>query len=465
VKNTKLQGHHLAGAAMLAFLGGCAGKPPLTDGQPLAYSPEGPAIKYRLSAKNLADKFMWKSEPVFADVNGDGLLDLAAHPRLGDGAHVWLGDGKGGWTEASQGLSMEMTCGGGLEVGDVNNDKKLDIAVGDHCEGVYVFLGDGSGHWKKVTDAMNPALSRKMEEEKADLDPYSGSEDLALGDVNEDGFLDIVASGTDEAGFTVYFGDGTGKNWKEAPANGLPKAHIAPSGDPTHAGWANDVQLEDMNGDGHVDVAAAFFAGPMIWLGDGKGNWEHKSVGLPMPPMGGIFRKIAVADINGDGRKDMAASNVVNGPQVFLQNADGTWQAFLDVMPDLRAGAESVALGDLDQDGHVDLLVGGVLSEDLSSGYGLYLLRGDGKGGWTPTQSSLPVSGLDTAWGIAVGDVNRDGRPDLAINLTGKVGIVSRKGMGIGQKAQADKNSGKAKAGQTPAIDAEPVVQVWLGEK
>jgi hypothetical protein len=464
VNDSKLQARHFAGVALLAFLGGCAGKQTVTEGQPLSYSPEGPEVKFRLSAQNLSDKFMWKSEPVFADVNGDGFLDLASHPRLGDGAHVWFGDGKGGWTDASQGLAMEMTCGGGLNVGDVNNDKKPDLVVGDHCSGVYVFLGDGQGHWKNIIEAMNPALSRKMEEEKADIDPYSGSEDLAIGDVNEDGFLDIVATGTDEAGFTVYLGDGTGKNWKETLANGLPKASIAPSGNPTHAGWANEVQLEDMNGDGHLDVAAAFFAGPMVWLGDGKGNWQHKSIGLPTPPMGGIFRKIAVADINGDGRLDMAASNVINGPQIFLQNADGTWKAFLDAMPALRGGAESVALGDLDQDGHVDLVVGGRLSEAQATSYGIFLLLGDGKGGWTPTRINLPESGLDTVWGFALGDVNQDGRLDLAVNMTGKVGAVTRKGPQDKARPQAT-NTEKAQSKQSHAGSTGPVVQVWLGEK
>src|SRR3954471_9095530 len=101
------------------------------------------SLKYALAAQALPQDGIWKSTPVFADVNEDGFLDLAAHPRLGAGAHVWLGDGKGTWREASEGLALSFSCGGGVAFGDIDKDGHLDLAVADHCAGVFIYLGDG----------------------------------------------------------------------------------------------------------------------------------------------------------------------------------------------------------------------------------------------------------------------------------------------------------------------------------
>ena len=68
---------------------------------------------------------------------------------------------------------------------------------------------------------------------------YTGVEDLDLGDVNGDGHLDIVAGGSDESGINVYLGDGTGANWTLKATPSLPKAE-----------WAVRVRLADVNRDG-----------------------------------------------------------------------------------------------------------------------------------------------------------------------------------------------------------------------
>ena len=118
-------------------------------------------LKFELAANGLAQDGLWKSTPAFADVNEDGFLDVAAIPRLGQGARVWLGDGNGKWRDSSEGLMLPMSCGGGVTFGDVNKDGHHDFVVADHCAGVFVYLGDGHGHWKAVTQGLNPAAARR----------------------------------------------------------------------------------------------------------------------------------------------------------------------------------------------------------------------------------------------------------------------------------------------------------------
>jgi hypothetical protein len=426
-----------------------------------AGDPTVPELRFVLSAYGLPQEGVWKGTPVLADVNGDGSLDLAAHRQRGRGAHVWLGDGKGNWTEASESLQGgQVECGGGLALGDINRDGRLDLADADHCQGVFVYLGDGRGHWRVSTERLNPARAGQPDLKKEGTNFYIGAEDLALGDVNEDGFLDLVVTASDKGGMAVYFGDGSGKDWQEAKeADGLPSAEDPEPGDAKQAGWANELLLHDINGDRHLDVVASYYNGPRVWRGDGKGHWQAHSNGLPRTLYGGLFRRIAVADINRDGRMDMAITHVVNGPQVFLQNADGSWQGAIDVLPTMKGGAEGIALGDLDGDGNIDVVTGGRMVREQNSPYELFVCRGDGKGGWTQVQGThLRAAGSEIIWGIALGDVNNDKRLDIAVSTGGTMAkrIAGTPPVGGAQKAEGDKDEGNK--------DTLPHMQVWTNE-
>jgi hypothetical protein len=410
---------------------------------------------FTLSATGLPAEGQWKGTPIVADFNGDGHLDLAAQLRLGFGPHVWLGDGKGAWTEVKQALLFPDdtgSCGGGLQAADVNTDGHLDFVVADHCGGVYVFLADGKGAWQLAADRMNPASSKAPHLQGDTLNPFMGAETVGVADVNGDKHLDIVASGADQGGFAVYLGDGTGKGWKEVlEEDGLPSQQDPGGAIRDHGGWANELILRDINKDGHVDVVASYFLGPRVWKGNGKGKWENVSQGLPRPPVGGLFHRVDLADVNEDGRLDLVVANNVNGAEVHLQNADGSWQMAPDPLPTLRGGAQAVALADLDGDSHVDLLVGGSLTDGIGFSYGVFVLRGDGKGNFTQVASGFPENGQDLTWGFAVADLNADKRPDVVVTVGN---AQSRK-----MKVPA------AKEGEPPPAPRLPNLQVWLNTR
>ncbi len=417
------------GLLVLSGLAACTGKPATVHTDASAGQSE--RLRFVLAASGLPQAGRWKSTPVFTDVNADGLIDLAGYPRLGDGAQVWLGDGAGGWTDASQGLrraSDGSTCGGGLDFGDIDRDGHLDMAVGDHCTGTFTYLGDGRGHWRVTTTELNPEIFH-TDQVASGASPFGGTEQLAVGDVNEDGFLDLVTAGSDRGGFSVYLGDGSGTTWTETRKDGLPSHDDPEVIDPEQGGWATKFLLRDIDDDGHLDVVASYYRGPRVWKGDGKGGWRPASTGLPTPSIGGIFWGITVGDTNEDGRLDLLVANEVNGPELFLQNANGSWQRTPDVAPTLLGGARAIALADLDADGHLDMVFAGRLKRIKNAPYGVFVLRGNGRGQWTQTDApELPTDGLGTVWGIAVADVNRDGRPDLAINTQPMRGVNPDKG-------------------------------------
>lgn len=368
------------------------------------------ALTFKLCRGGLPEEGSWKCDPALADVDRDGRLDLAAHLRLGHGPQVWLGDGRGAWRDSSEGLSFgDMnSCGGGVAFGDVNNDGKVDLVVADHCQGLFVYLGDGTGRWEMVTRALYPY---ELVPADGGANEYMGAECVAVGDVNGDGFLDLVGGASDDGGgISFYVGDGTGRNWT-LRTGGLPTS-----------GWTVRVLLRDMNGDGKLDLVACTSVGPRVWLGDGHGSWQAASDGLPAPSIKGIYNGLAVGDVNDDGRLDLIAANWVDGPEAYLQQADGSWRKMPDVFPQMRGGAYGVAVGDLDRDGRLDIAVSGRLTQEVGYVYGVFLLRGDGTGAWTwEADSDLPTTGLPFTWGLALGDVNGDSVLDLAAGSGGSV--------------------------------------------
>lgn len=396
------------------------------------------AVRFELASNGLptsGSEGMWKSDPVLADINGNGIADLAALPRLAKGARVWTGDGEGNWTDSSKGLTVPRTsCGGGLAVGDVNGDGKPDLVVGDHCTGIWVYLGDGAGTWTEVTAALYPAdLVEKPGDELSEK-LVTGAEDIAIGDVNGDGHLDILSGGSDEGGLNIFLNDGTGRNWTRQASSLISR------------GWANRVMLVDIDGDGRLDVVASHSDGPLVYLNDGRGDWFWSASGLPTPMMQGLYHGLATGDMDGDGKLDIVVANWVDGPEVYFQREHGTWQKAPEVFPEMFGGAVGLAVADVDGDGRLDIAVSGRLQPTGGMVRGLFLLLNEGNGTWRwARDTGLPSTGLMQTSGLSFGDIDGDGVPDLAVGS----GLITETG--------------------PPGASREPVIahrlMVWRGSR
>jgi hypothetical protein len=142
---------------------------------------------------------------------------------------------------------------------------------------------------------------------------------------------------------------------------------------------------------------------------------------------------MAVADFNGDGKPDMVVITVY--PQasanVFLGNGDGTFQQPLTINLPAMNGSEtaSVAVGDLNGDGKADLAIG--TSTEFSSTVSILLGNGYGTFGAPVSYPLAPMT--YTLYNIAIADFNGDGIPDIAAGVSSGAALLLGNGDGTFQ--------------------------------
>jgi hypothetical protein len=293
-------------------------------------------------------------------------------------------------------------------VADLNGDARMDLAVANYGGGsVSVLLGNGNGTFQ-------PAVN---------FTTGVGPRGLAVGDFNADGKPDLVTANDNDLSVLLGSGGGT----FQAPT------HINIGSEPT------SVAVGDFNADGKLDLAATsnfFQPGYFGWygyypgyntgvanvlLGTGTGSFAPPtSTGLGY----GTYTSVAVADFNGDGKKDLA---VVSPDNYYLSVLWGSGTGTLGSSASFAAGlSQSVTAGDVNGDGKVDLVTAS------ASANGVSVLIGTGAGSFGASQTYAAAS---NARSVAIADFNGDGKVDLVTANAGDgtIGVLLGAGAGTFQ--------------------------------
>jgi hypothetical protein len=204
---------------------------------------------------------------------------------------------------------------------------------------------------------------------------------------------------------------------------------------PDRGQWRNGFVLADMDGDGHLDIvhgpARKGTARPWVFLGDGAGGWRAQE-GLSFPRLRLDYGDVAVADFDGDGRRDLALAMHLRGVLVLVARDGGRFEAWSQGLefasPEARQGTASFSsraleVVDWNRDGRPDLLAlgeGPRISREQSDarpsfetgmrGPVVFLNGGDGT--WEPYGQERGT-GVPSGDAIAVADVDGDGLADF----------------------------------------------------
>jgi hypothetical protein len=182
------------------------------------------------------------------------------------------------------------------------------------------------------------------------------------------------------------------------------------------------IAVADLNGDGRPDLVITDYCsdnncvsgGVSVLLGNGNGTFQAAVIYVSTQ-VGFGARSVAIADVNGDGKPDIVVANAcggcTNGVGVLLGNGDGTFQPVATY--ETLSGPFSIAVADVNGDGKPDLVVAYFCCWKLSHDGAVGVLLGNGDG------TFRPVIQYDSAgrqsFGVAVEDLNGDGKPDLVV--------------------------------------------------
>ena len=351
------------------------------------------------------EEFTGIHDLVLADMDGDGDLDIVA---AGNVNAVYVNDGSGtSFTEQTFGPTGDSSSR--IAVGDIDGDSDFDIIANDKT----IYLNDGTGQFPVEQSLPGPLGSGDVVigdiDGDSDLDIITGeyivylndgigtfsalpsfapqtsalATHLVLGDMGDDGDLDLIALDETDRLSAFYINDGSGVFER---VRGFTSVGLKP----------HSITAGDINSDGRIDLVVGYESEDVVYF-NGGGHFSNSQFFGP----GDRTYAVALGDLDVDGDLDIVTATGLQGQLYFNQESPG----FLRDTPigEEDNTASDIVLGDLNNDTYLDMVVGS-LSQNR-------LYFNDGNGGFL---SALPFgpSASDTR-DIAIGDI--DGDADLDI--------------------------------------------------
>ncbi len=332
------------------------------------------------------------SSVAVSDFNNDGEADVATANKSSGAVAVARGIGGGAFAALSV---LSLPIGGGLAIQseDLDSNGILDLAVGSGADVVndvgYVSTYNGAANGTftaglsyPVGDVPETLITKDLNSDGLpDIAVENGHatvlmggptgfpvvptyaagtnpSDVAIGDFDEDGILDLVVPNENNPGtISVLLGNPDG-------SFGTATSHAA--------GFSpSAIGIADLNGDGHLDVAAAG-TNLNVLLGNGDGTFQA-TIGYNG---GGAAGMIVIEDFSSDGILDLALAGG-NTVRILINTGSG---AFLPPTVFTQTAMHALSAGDFNGDGRIDL----VTNRGSSPTYGLYLHLGNGNGTFAP---------------------------------------------------------------------------------
>ena len=285
---------------------------------------------------------------IAVDLDGDSNPDLVVTNAGGNNVQVLKGNADGTF-QGPVVIDTERSVA--VVAGDFNHDGFADLAIADreHSQ-VRILLGDGTG----------TGFTTAVYDNGANGSVTTG---VAMADFNEDGEMDLVFANEVDQFNTAFSGNVT-MVFGNADGSFQGPQTVASS-----LAYPYAVKTADLNGDDHADLVYTLIGTPgavVVQLGNGDGSFgAAETIDFATPAS-----DIAVADIDGDGKLDLVATQPNGSLSVLRGDGFGSFEAAVHVP--VAPNPFSIATGDLNGDGKIDLITTNYTANNLS-----VLLNGD----------------------------------------------------------------------------------------
>jgi FG-GAP repeat. len=359
--------------------------------------------KYRFQEQsNISLPGVWSGSCAWGDYNKDGYLDI-----LLTGSNIsklYKNNGDGSFTEQTD-INLAGVRNSAVAWGDYNNDGFLDILMTGYKEASPVskiYKNNGDGTFTEQTDIVLTGVA-------------DGS--VAWGDYNNDGAQDILIAGNtgSNAISKIYKnnGDGSFSDQTNISLKGVSNCAVA---------WG------DYNNDGYLDILLTGYTGSnpisIIYKNNGDGSFSvQPEIILP----GVFYSSAAWGDFDNDGYLDILLTGNTGYStisKVFKNNGDGSFSEQKDIQ---LSGVDngSVAWGDFNHDGYLDILLTGYNGVKPVS----EIYENNGDGSFT-LQWGIALKGIEHS-SCAWGDYNNDGYLDILNTGSYTTEIYKNTGFGL----------------------------------
>ncbi|HEX6810299.1 MAG TPA: VCBS repeat-containing protein, partial [Planctomycetota bacterium] len=323
------------------------------------------------------------------DVDGDGDLDIVFGnpwtPSASEQNRLYLNNGTGTFSDVTT-TSMPVNNDSTLAValGDVDGDGDLDLVFGNSFQQNRLYLNNGTGTFTDVTTARMPVDG-------------DNSRAAVIGDVDGDSDLDLVF-GNDGQQSRLYLNNGAGA-FTDATAARMPVGNFA----------ATCSALGDVDSDGDLDLVFGVWGQNRLYANNGTGTFTDATTAR-MPADNDNTRAMVIGDVDGDSDLDLVFGNWLSQNRLYLNNGSGSFDATAPTMAVNSDDTRALAMGDVDGDGDLDLVFGNT-PNGIAGQNCLYL--NNGLGTFTDvTATRMPIDN-DPTTSVALGDVDGDGDLDL----------------------------------------------------
>lgn len=323
------------------------------------------------------------------DIDNDGDQDLVLGNEFQQNSLLY-NLGNGDFVTGNNGFASTLNDTEDIGLGDFDMDGDIDVIfINQGGFGHEYYENDGNGNFTV-----------------AGFLPATNGGGIAVGDVNNDNFLDVIIGNIDQVNFCmINNGDGSFTNETTSRLPGSVKS-------------TDYVILEDVDADGDLDLFFANRDGNQLLINDGSGIFADQSMQRLPQGVDMDTRKACFGDVNNDGKPDLFLANVQfnanEDPQnrLYINESNGFFTDLTaTLLPQAPNQTTNAAFHDIDEDGFLDLFITNVLADPLQA------LLNDGTGKFTVRTDDIisPPLMTDEAWGLAIADFNNDDFSDIYV--------------------------------------------------